>query len=48
MIEMGVVRGFNITGGLSLMSVIAIVIETVLIPLLGVVSDPTTLNAYNN
>lgn len=43
--EIGVVLGFRITGVLSLMSVMTMVIVTVLIPLLGVGSAPSTRNA---
>lgn len=43
--DMGAVAGLSMTGGLSLMSVMVMVIETMLIPLLGVVSTPSTLNA---
>ncbi len=44
-IEIGVERGLRKTGELSFISVIVIVIETVLMPLLGEVSVLITLKA---
>ena len=42
---MGVVLGLRMTGGLSFISVMVMVMVTVLIPLLGVASAPSTRNA---